>query len=428
MGRVSEVGQAIGNVLIAKLLGLAAAFKRVGVRSPHGVGRRIGRKVIVVSTAFAFLLRATVRHLVAIFGWTSVAPTRPTSGIGAQRAIATHLIAIALIAAVFIGTIGAMSATTELSGAVITTGSLVVESNVKKVQHPAGGVVGELLVSDGSLVRSGDLLIRLDPTEARANLAAITKTVWELTARQARLETERDSASELRFPADLLQAAADPEIGHITIGERRLFDLRREALAGQKAQLHERITQLNDEIKGLSEQITAKGEEIELIQKELVGVRDLWTRNLIPIARLVALERDGARLKGERGQLVATIAQSRGKISEIQLQILQLDQNIRSEVAKELGDIRAKMAELVERRVTATQELQRIDLRATQSGFVHQLAVHTKGGVIGAGEQIMLIVPCVDGSELASAFFTFAALVGAAMCSAFRCGSHDRWP
>jgi HlyD family secretion protein len=101
-------------------------------------------------------------------------------------------------------------------------------------------------------------------------------------------------------------------------------------------------------------------------------------------------------LKGERGQLVATIAQSRGKISEIQLQILQLDQNIRSEVAKELGDIRAKMAELVERRVTATQELQRIDLRAPQSGFVHQLAVHTKGGVIGAGEQIMLIVPEAD--------------------------------
>ena len=125
-------------------------------------------------------------------------------------------------------------------------------------------------------------------------------------------------------------------------------------------------------------------------------MRDLWRKNLIPITRVTALERDGARLEGERGQLIATVAQGKGKISETELQIIQLDQNLRSDAAKELADIRAKIAELVERKVTAMDQLQRIDIRAPQSGVVHQLAVHTNGGVVAAGEQIMLIVPEAD--------------------------------
>jgi HlyD family secretion protein len=125
-------------------------------------------------------------------------------------------------------------------------------------------------------------------------------------------------------------------------------------------------------------------------------VRDLWQKNLIPITRVTALERDGARLEGERAQLIATIAQGKGKISETELQIIQIDQNMRSEVARELADIRAKIAELVERKVTAMDQLQRIDIRAPQTGVVHQLAVHTRGGVVAAGEQIMLVVPEAD--------------------------------
>ncbi len=179
-------------------------------------------------------------------------------------------------------------------------------------------------------------------------------------------------------------------------GERKLFELRREAKRGQKAQLRERIAQLREEVSGLTEQAAAKAQEIEFVKKELGGVRDLYEKSLVPITRLTALERDAARLTGERGLLGASAAQTRGKISEVELQIIQLDQNLRSEVAKELADIRAKMAELTEKKITAAEQLKRIDIRAPQAGVVQQLSVHAKGAVLAAGEQIMLIVPEQD--------------------------------
>lgn len=313
-----------------------------------------------------------------------------------QRSIRAHLVAIAAAALFLVLGIGVIGATTELAGAIIASGALVVETNVKKVQHPAGGIVGELRVHDGSHVKAGDLLIRLDETMVRANVAMVENSLAELFARRARLEAERDGNDAVEFPAQLLQAAHQAEIGRVIAGERKLFEFRRDAQRGQKAQLRERVAQLNDEVRGYIDQAAAKKKEIEFIGKELEGVRDLWQKNLIPITRVTALERDGARLEGERGQLIATVAQGKGKISETELQIIQLDQNLRSEVSKELGDIRAKIAELVERKVTAMDQLQRIDIRAPQSGVVHQLAVHTKGGVVAAGEQIMLVVPEAD--------------------------------
>lgn len=308
-----------------------------------------------------------------------------------------NLVLMGGIVGLLLISVGLISAATDLSGAVIARGAVAVESNVKKVQHSTGGIVGDLVVRDGTVVAAGDLLIRLDDTMVKANVAAITKNLWELTARRSRLEAERDGTPKLDFPDDLLAAAKqDPDIDRIVIGESRLLDLRRAALKGQKAQLSERIGQLREEIVGLTEQSSAKKEEVELIEKELTGLRELRQRDLVPLSRVVALERDATRLKGERGRLISTTAQTRGKISETELQILQLDQDMRSEVAKELADIRAKMAELGERKVAAIDQLQRIDIRAPVPGVVHQLAVHTRGGVVTAGEQIMLIVPNED--------------------------------
>lgn len=314
-------------------------------------------------------------------GWSSL-----------QRNLALMTGAVALL----LLSVGIISAATDLSGAVIARGTVAVESNVKKVQHSTGGIVGDLLVRDGMMVEAGDLLIRLDDTVVKANVAAITKNLWELTARRTRLEAERDGVEALNFPNELLEAASDPEIDRIVKGETKLLDLRQVALKGQKAQLKERIGQLTEEIQGLTEQSAAKKEEIELIEKELTGLRELRQRDLVPLSRIVALERDATRLKGERGRLISTTAQTKGKISETELQILQLDQDLRSEVAKELADIRAKMSELVERKVAAFDQLQRIDIRSPVRGAIHQLSVHTKGGVVTAGEQIMLIVPDKD--------------------------------
>ncbi|ACA16963.1 type I secretion membrane fusion protein, HlyD family [Methylobacterium sp. 4-46] len=292
--------------------------------------------------------------------------------------------------------LGGWAATTELAGAVIAPGALVVETNVKKVQHLTGGVVGELRVRDGAEVRAGEVLVRLDETITRANLAVITKSQDEFTARQARLKAEQDGRDGVRFPADLVQRRAEPAVTDLLGEEERLFAIRRTAREGQKAQLRERIGQLREQIQGMADQVTAKQREIRLIGEELKGVRELFAKNLIQITRVTALERDAARLEGERGALVSAIAQTKGKVTETELQILQVDQDLRTEVGKELAEIRGKLAELVEKRVAAEDQLKRVEIRAPQDGVVHQLAVHTVGGVVSPGEPLMLIVPRSD--------------------------------
>ncbi|MCK1328795.1 MULTISPECIES: HlyD family type I secretion periplasmic adaptor subunit [unclassified Bradyrhizobium] len=295
--------------------------------------------------------------------------------------------------------IGGWATTTQLSGAVIAQGVVVVDSSVKKVQHSTGGIVGELRVRQGDRVKAGDILIRLDETQTLANATIVTNSLDELFARQARLETERDGAEQVMFPKVLLDRAnkeSNSEASRAITAERKLFDLRRQARSGQKAQLKEKSAQLENEIKGLTGQTEAKQKEVEFIRQELEGVRSLWQKNLVPITRLNSLERDSARLEGERSQLAGMIAQSKGKIAEIGLQIIQIDQDLRTEVGKDLIETRSKLAELGERKTAAVDQLNRVDIRAPQSGRVHELSVHTVGGVISPGEQIMLIVPDAD--------------------------------
>src|SRR5215204_1549225 len=314
-----------------------------------------------------------------------------------HRSIRRHLVAGVALVVLLAGGVGGWAATTEFAGAVIAPGNLVVETNVKKVQHPTGGVVGELRVRDGDTVKAGDVVVRLDDTVTRANLAIVVKSLDELSARQARLEAERDGTQAPSFPAELLSRRSDPEVARLIAGEQKLFETRRTARQGQKAQLKERVGQLQEQIAGLTDQIAAKKREIALIGEELKGVRELWQKNLIPIQRVTALERDAARLEGERGSLVSSIAQTKGKITETELQILQIDQDLRTEVGKELAEIRGKVSELVEKKVAAADQLKRVDIRAPQDGTVHQLSVHTVGGVITPqGEPLMLIVPKAD--------------------------------
>jgi HlyD family secretion protein len=313
-----------------------------------------------------------------------------------RRSMRRHVIAAAVVIFVSVVGVGGWGATAVISGAVVAAGSLVVDSNVKKVQHPTGGIVGELRVRDGDRVHAGDIVVRLDDTVTRANLAIVTKGLDELRARKARLESERDGWDTIVFPAQLVAGASDPDIAAAMDSERKLFNLRKTARNGQKAQLQERVTQLGEEITGLTGQQNSKTKEITLVERELAGVRDLWNKNLIQLGRLTALEREAARLDGERGQLIAAAAQAKGKIAETALQILQIDQDLASEVAKELREVDGKIGEFVERKVTAEDQLKRIDVRSPQDGTVFQLAVHTVGGVITAGDPIMLIVPEAD--------------------------------
>ena len=304
--------------------------------------------------------------------------------------------AIVIAAVLLVAGLGGWAMTTEFTGAVIAAGQLVVDSNVKKVQHPTGGVVGKLNVREGKEVKAGDIVVSLDDTQIRANRDIVVKALNELAARQAREEAERDGLDKVTFPAELLARKSDPDVAKAVTGEQRQFEIRRTSREGQKAQLRERMTQLRQEIGGYEAQITSKDKQVEWVGKELVGVYELWEKNLIPYTRVTSLEREKERLVGERGQLMAAIAQSKGKIAEIELQILQVDQDMRTEVGKDLAEIRARTAELIERKVAAEDQLKRVDIRAPIDGVVLQLTVHTVGGVITAGEAIMLIVPQTD--------------------------------
>jgi HlyD family secretion protein len=315
---------------------------------------------------------------------------------GWSASIHRHIIVgCAVVAFLAIG-LGGWASTAEISGALIAQGSLVVDSNVKKVQHPTGGVVGEVRVREGDHVKAGDILVRLDETVTHANLAIVTKGLTELYARRARLAAERDGADSVPVPKELANRVDDPDAEEALSSERKLFELRRKSRMGQKDQLQQRIKQLNEQISGLTAQQDAKAKEMSLIDQELQGVRDLWAKNLVQINRLTSLEREAARLQGERGQLIASAAEAKGKIVETQLQIIQVDQELSSDVAKELRETDSKIGEYVERKVTAEDQLRRTDLRAPQDGVVFQSTVNTVGGVITAGDPVMLIVPAAD--------------------------------
>ncbi|MBX9907619.1 MAG: HlyD family type I secretion periplasmic adaptor subunit [Beijerinckiaceae bacterium] len=300
----------------------------------------------------------------------------------------------------FAGTLGVWSMTTTLQGAVAAAGQFVVAGEVKKVQHPTGGVVGELMVRDGDRVKAGDVVLRLDETVARANYQIVSKQIDEFAVRSLRLAAERDGAGALALTPEIESRKASPEIAQLIAAETRLFEVRRAARDGQRAQLRKRVAQLRDEITGLKAQQAAKERESGIIAVELVGVEDLYRRNLVQLTRLSALQRDQAALEGQRGQLLASIAQSEGKIAEIELQIIQIDEDQRAEVMKELREIQGREGELVERRSAAQDQLRRIDLRAPSSGTVHQLTVHTLGGVLQPGEPAMLIVPADEELQL----------------------------
>jgi HlyD family secretion protein len=301
-----------------------------------------------------------------------------------------------LSAAVVLG-LGGWASLTDIDGAVIAPGQLVVESDVKKVQHPTGGVVAELLVRDGDRVRAGDALVRLDETQTRAVLDTTLKTMDEMEARRARGEAELNDARTITFPSNLLgRETRDERIATLLEGERRLFAARMASREGKQAQLGEHVAQLREEIAGLSIQAQAKAHEMTLIQRELGGLRALYDKGLVPLSRVTALDRDAARLEGERGQYLASIASVRGKIAETSLQVLQVVVDMRADAGKELAEIRGKWSELVEKRVSAEDQMKRVVLRAPQDGVIHEMSLHTVGGLVSATEPAMLVVPEAD--------------------------------
>lgn len=298
---------------------------------------------------------------------------------------------------VVLGGLGLWLATARLVAATIVPGNLVVASDVKKVQHQFGGTIAELRVHEGDRVAAGDLLVRLDDTVARANLDVASQQRDEALVHQSRLLAERDGKPDLILPQSLRDRIGTPTMAALIEGERNLFLSRRAARDGQRTQLRQRITELNEEVSGYRVQQAATQRQLQLSKDELAGVKSLYDKGLVAVTRLTALQRETARLEGELGHLIATAAQTNGKITELDLQIAQIDIDLRTETAKDLRDVESKLAELGERLVTTADALDHMDIRSPETGTVNQLSIHTVRGVISPGEQLMTIVPRDDG-------------------------------
>lgn len=305
-----------------------------------------------------------------------------------------HMLFGAAVMAGLVFGIGGWAASAQLSGAVIASGTVVVERHVKKVQHRDGGIVSAIPVQNGDDVQAGDVVLRLDDTQIRSELAIIDGQLVELTTRSARLVAERDGLENLKLPDDFFNTMSGAS--SVVSGEQRLFEENRKTRASHKEQLSLRIIQLEVEISGLEAQRDAKKGERDLIDKELEQVRALHVKKLTPISRVYSMEREAKRLRGEHGALIAQIARAHGQISEIKVQKIGIDQTMRSDSQREIRSIEVKVAELRERRAAAQDRLNRVVLRAPVSGVVHELAVHTIGGVITPAADVLVIVPQSD--------------------------------
>ncbi len=284
----------------------------------------------------------------------------------------------------------------KISGAVIAPATVVVESNTKKVQHQTGGTIGAIFAQDGDHVNAGDVLVRLDDTLTRANLRIISQELDRATIRLARLEAEQRNLPEIELPPGIRARMGDVQVVALVSGERKVFESRAAALAGQKAQLKSRSQQLARQVEGLKAQQAAIDQSVVLLDGDLDDVEKLYKKRLVSKERVSGVRLDATRNHGESGRLAAAVAEAQARISETELQILQLDEQKSSEVAGELRDTEAKQTELSERMIVAENELARTDVRASQSGMIQESSVHTVGGVIGPGEVLMMIVPDTD--------------------------------
>lgn len=297
---------------------------------------------------------------------------------------------------IMVGVVGGWANFTELNGAVIAPATIMVESYSKKVQHKEGGIVGEIRVKDGDRVEIGQALVILDNTETKSELAIIDGLLDEALAKRARLEAQRDRALAIIFPPEVLARANEPGVAAIMAGQTKLFDARLQAIIGKKEQLAQQIGQLTEQIGGLESQKISKEKQLTLISAELTDLKDLQSKGLVPISRVMAMDRETARLEGERGELVASKASAEARIAEVKVQILQIDEEDLSQTLTDLRDIEGKVAELKERKFAVASRLERMVIKSPITGDVYQLAVHTIGGVIGPGEPLMLIVPEAD--------------------------------
>jgi len=315
---------------------------------------------------------------------------RPSDGWSARGYIRLGLFCVILLGA----GLGGWAATARLQGAVIASGQLQVESRRQVVQHPDGGVVEEILVREGDLVQAGDVLVRLDGTNLRSELAVLESKLYELMARRGRLVAEQTDRETIRFDPELIEVAkANPNVQALLDGQQALFAARLKTMGREIEVMRERQGQIREQITGSKAEIASLDRQRALIAEELDSQRGLLDKGLAQASRVLALEREAARLDGERGRLVAQTAKLKGEASQLEIEILRLRATRREEAITKLRDLGYRELELEERRLALKEQLSRLDVRAPVGGVVLDMSVHALQAVIRPAEPILHIVP-----------------------------------
>jgi HlyD family type I secretion membrane fusion protein len=280
-----------------------------------------------------------------------------------------------------------------IDSAVVAPGTLMVEGNRRNVQHLEGGIVGEVLVRDGTMVVAGQALIRLDDTRVRAGLNVVLDETDRARARIAVLTAEREEAPAPLFPPELMARRTDPKVAEILSVQQEEFIARRNALQGQIEILTQRALQLQKQIDGLNVRIESNDRQLALVRQEIMGVEGLVRMGLERLPRLLSLQREEARLIGERGEAIENVARTQQAVGEAEMQRAQLVRARQEEIAKELRELQGRLLELREREISANDQLTRLTIDAPEGGMVMDLRYTTRGGVIAAGSQVASIVP-----------------------------------
>jgi len=296
--------------------------------------------------------------------------------------------------AVLVGGFGYWSVSSTLAGAIVASGTVEVDRNRQVIQHPDGGVVSEIAVDEGDTVAAGDVLIRLDPTLLQSEFNVVAGQLYEIMARKARLEAERDGAAQITLPSELSDAVAtDLAVGDMIAGQQRLFEARRDSVARETDQLERRKDQIRNQIEGVTAQYTALEQQLALIGQELASQQELLDKGLAQASRVLALQREEARLRGTMGELVAARAENEGRITEIEIEILKLGTQRREDAITRIRDLQFNEAELTEKRVSLAERLSRLDIRAPLEGIVLGLNVFAERAVIRPAEPVLYLVP-----------------------------------
>lgn len=306
----------------------------------------------------------------------------------AVRPMVTGIVAIVVL----VGGFGTWAMESEIKGAIIAFGRIEVDQNRQVVQHPDGGVVAEILVKEGDTVTEGQVMVRLDAEQLQSELAVVEGQLFEVLARRARFEAERDNADVLIFQP-LLAESTNPIAPGLMEGQNRLFQARIESEMQEKSQLARRREQIGNQIDGIDAQQVALGTQLDLITEELVNQQSLLDRGLAQASNVLALQRQQASLSGQSGELTASRAEAEGRQTELDIEILRIDTTRREDANTRLRDLQFNEIELSEKRRALITRLERLDIRAPVSGIVYGMAVFTPRSVIRPAEPVLYLVP-----------------------------------